>query len=79
MVNKNRIVGKLRSNEDTVLGHGVVVDLTLRIRKLVNVPDINRWNVFKIIFKIKFVHELNKNDFDRRLQFSELMIERAQN
>ena len=69
--------------EIAVLGQ-VAVDRTLSTRQLANVSGVSRTSVQRILkkykfhpYKIRLVQELNEDDFDRRVQFCEIMSERA--
>lgn len=88
VANKKRNVEKPVRNEAVevaVLGH-VYMDPTLSTRQLVSVSGINRGSIQGILkthhfhpYKIKLVHEINEDDEDRRLQFCEIISERALN
>ena len=69
--------------EITVLGQ-VAMDSTLSTRKLAVATGVSRTSVQRILkkykfhpYKIRLVQELNEDDFDRRLQFCEIMTQRA--
>lgn len=68
-----------------VLGQ-VAMDSTLSTRKLANETGVNRTSIQRILkkhhfhpYKIQLVQELNEDDFDRRLQFCEIISERVAN
>lgn len=66
-----------------VLGHVGLMENTQSLTKLSRESGISRTNVFRILHKYKFhpykirlVHELNEDDFDRRIEFCESLTER---
>lgn len=66
-----------------VLGH-ITMDNTLSTRQLAEVSGVSRTSVRRILkahkfypYKIQLLHELNEDDYDRRLQFVEEMSERC--
>lgn len=68
-----------------ILGQ-VVADPTLSTRKLEVLTQISRTSIWRILkaykfhpYKIHLVHQLNEDDFDRRQEFCELMVERLIN
>lgn len=71
--------------EIAVLGE-VAMDSTLSTRQLAIATGVPRTSVQRVLkkykfhpYKIRLVQELNEDDFDRRLQFCEVMSERALN
>lgn len=84
--NKKRQLQNPVLNEPTeiaVLGQ-VAVDRTLSTRQLAVVTGVSRTSIQRVLkkykfhpYKIRLVQELNEDDFDRRLQFCEIMSERA--
>lgn len=69
--------------EVAVLGH-VALDHRLSTRQLASVSGVSRGSVQRILkhykfhpYKIHLLHELHEDDFDRRVQFCEVMTERA--
>lgn len=71
--------------EVLVLGQ-VAMDNTLSTRKLASETGVSRTSVQRILkkhkfhpYKIRLLQELNEDDFDRRLEFCEIMSERAAN
>lgn len=86
--NKKRVIENAVINEATevaVLGQ-IVLDPTLSTRQMSTVSGIRRSSIQTILkrnkfhpYKIHLVQELNEDDFDRRLQFCEIMSERATN
>ncbi|XP_023233231.1 uncharacterized protein LOC111632943 [Centruroides sculpturatus] len=87
VANKKRTPGRElpvrnEATEIEILGQ-VAADPTLSIRKLEAVTSISRTSICRILkthkfhpYKINLVHQLNKNDFDRRQRFCEIMTER---
>lgn len=82
---KRQIENPVRNEavEVAVLGQ-VIADPTLSTRQLAELSAVSQRTVGRILkahkfhpYKIKLVQELNEDDFDRRLQFCELMSERA--
>lgn len=88
VANKKREIEKPIVNEASevaVLGQ-VHLDPTLSTRQLASVSGINRTSIQTILkknkfhpYKIHLVQELHEDDYDRRLQFCEIMSERAGN
>lgn len=79
--NRKRANERDEAREVAVLGH-VAMDPTLSTRKLSDVSGVSRTTIRRILkhhkfhpFKIQLVQELNEDDFDRRLQFCELVSE----
>lgn len=79
--NKKRVYERDEAREVAVLGH-VAMDPTLSTRKLSDVSGVSRTTIMRILkqhkfhpFKIRLVQELNEDDFDRRLQFCEVVSE----
>lgn len=79
--NKKRVHERDEARKMAVLGH-VVMDPTLSTRKLSAVSGESRTTIRRILkkhkfhpFKIRLVQELNEDDFDRRLQFCEVVSE----
>ncbi|KAJ8922531.1 hypothetical protein NQ315_007561 [Exocentrus adspersus] len=71
--------------EIEVLGQ-IAMDSTLSTRQLARVTGMSRTSFQRILkkykfhpYKIQLVQELNEDDFDRRLQFCEIVSERAIN
>lgn len=69
-----------------VLGHVALMENTQSIRKVARESGFSTTSVFRILhkhkyhpYKIKLVHELNEDDFDRRLEFCELFSNRIEN
>lgn len=61
----------------------VSADPTLSTRKLAAITNLSRWTIRKILkkfkfhpYKIKLLHELNEDDYDRRLEFCENISQR---
>lgn len=81
VTNSKRATERNEVLELAVLGH-VSVDPTLSTRKLAAVSGVSRTTVQRILkkhkfhpYKISLVHELNEDDYDRRLQFCETISE----
>lgn len=73
------------ASEVAILGH-IVQDPTMSTRHLATVSGIRRSSIQKILkkhkfhpYKIHLVQELNEDDFDRRVQFCETIVEQATN
>ena len=88
VANKKRNIENPIRNEATevgVLGQ-VIVDPTLSTRKLQTSCGVSRRTIQRILkahnfhpYKIHLVQELNEDDFDKRLEFCEVMSERITN
>lgn len=81
----NRMIVGNEAVEVAVLGH-VNMDPTLSTRQLPLVCGISRTSIRRILkkhkfhpYKIHLVHQLNEDDYDRRLEFCEIMSERIIN
>lgn len=80
----NQVVGN-EAMEVAVLGH-INIDPMLSTRQLPTVSGISRTSIRRILkahkfhpYKIHLVQELNEDDFDRRLEFCEIVSERIIN
>ena len=88
VANRKRNIENPVRNEGTevaILGH-VNLDPTLSTRQLETVAGVSRRSIQRILkdhqfhpYKIHLVQELHEDDFDRRLQFCELMSEMIMN
>lgn len=66
-----------------VLGHIQLMPNTQSIRQISATSGVSSTNVFRILhknkfhpYKIRLVHELNEDDFDKRQEFCEIMSDR---
>lgn len=89
VLNIKRNAIQIVNNEDAaieVLGQVAALENTASITEVSRVTGVSRTSVWRVLhkfkfhpYKIKLVHELNDDDFDRRIEFCELMTERINN